>query len=137
MWPRRADVVVFTCANQNIATEAIAKWKGGMSKSEIAAELNKSSQLNIQVEQGLFGATELAWLGDLKWEAGQMKQLEENGQIKVAIIKGIVEPTPQKLEEIRGIVTTQYQNYLTQEWEKNLRKSHKYEVNWEVLHSIH
>ncbi|MFM7814928.1 MAG: peptidylprolyl isomerase [Flavobacteriales bacterium] len=137
MWPRRADVVVFTCANQSIATEAIANWKSGMSKSEIAAELNKNSQLNIQVEQGLFGATELAWLGDLKWEAGQMKQLEENGQIKVAIIKGIVEPTPQKLEEIRGIVTTQYQNYLNQEWEKNLRKSHKYEVNWEVLHSIH
>jgi peptidyl-prolyl cis-trans isomerase SurA len=55
----------------------------------------------------------------------------------VAIVKDVVEPTPQKLEEIRGIVTTQYQNYLTQEWEASLRKKHKYEVNWFVLHSIH
>jgi peptidyl-prolyl cis-trans isomerase SurA len=137
MWPRRADVVIFTCANQGIANDAIAKWKSGMTKSEIAAELNKSSQLNIQVEQGLFAAADLKWLGDFAWEAGRIKQLEENGQIKVAIIKEVVEPTPQKLEEVRGIVTTQYQNYLTQEWESGLRKKHKYEVNWDVLHSIH
>jgi peptidyl-prolyl cis-trans isomerase SurA len=137
MWPRRADVIVFTCANQTIANEAITKWKSGLSKSEIAAELNKSSQLNIQVEQGLFTAADLKWLGDISWAPGNIKQLEENGQIKVAIVKDVVEPTPQKLEEIRGIVTTQYQNYLTQEWEASLRKKHKYEVNWTVLHSIH
>ncbi|NTW24046.1 MAG: hypothetical protein HGA37_05050, partial [Lentimicrobium sp.] len=43
---------------------------------------------------------------------------------------------PKKLNEARGIITADYQNFLEKQWIKELRAKYPYEVNAEVLSSI-
>jgi peptidyl-prolyl cis-trans isomerase SurA len=52
------------------------------------------------------------------------------------VVKGVVGPEPKTLSEARGIITADYQNYLEQEWLKELRNKYTVTVNQDVLSTI-
>lgn len=136
MWPERAEVLFYTCANADIAKRARKMISEGKDKSAIAAELNKDSQLNLQVEEGVFSKEERELLGTVEWKKGLSSDIPDNGQIKFVDIKAIIPPSPKKLEEAKGMITSEYQNYLEKEWISQLRSKYKYSVDKNVLYSI-
>ena len=52
------------------------------------------------------------------------------------MMNGIVAPVAKSLDEARGLITSDYQNYLEEEWIKQLRQKHVVVVNKEVLSTI-
>ena len=52
------------------------------------------------------------------------------------ILKGIRPPEPKALDEARGQITSDYQNYLESEWIKQLKAKYPVEVNRELLSRI-
>jgi peptidyl-prolyl cis-trans isomerase SurA len=136
MWPERAEVVFFTCANSDIAKRARKMIADGKDKSSIAAELNKDSQLNLQVEEGVFSKDDREILRKIEWKTGISSDIQENGQIKFVDVRALLAPAPKKLEEAKGLITSEYQNYLEQEWIKQLRSKYKFSVDKNVLYNI-
>lgn len=136
MWPERADVVFYTCANADIAKRARKMIADGKDRSSIAAELNKDSQLNLQVEEGVFSRDDREILRKIEWKTGISNDIQENGQIKFVDVRALLAPAPKKLEEAKGLITSEYQNYLEQEWIKQLRSKYKYTVDKNVLYTI-
>jgi peptidyl-prolyl cis-trans isomerase SurA len=59
-----------------------------------------------------------------------------NGQVMVVDIEELLNKSPKKLSEARGLVTSEYQNFLDKQWVEELRKTQTFKVNTEVLHSI-
>jgi len=59
-----------------------------------------------------------------------------NGQVMVVDIEELLNKSPKKLSEARGLVTSEYQNFLDKQWVDELRKTHGFKVNTDVLHSI-
>jgi len=136
MWPERASVVIYTCSNADIAKKVRKMVKDGKEKSEIAGELNKESQLNLQLQEGTYAAEDNALLSKASWKVGLSEDIADNDQVVILQFKEILPPSIKKLEEARGMITSEYQTYLEQEWIKSMRKEHTYTVNKEVLHSI-
>jgi peptidyl-prolyl cis-trans isomerase SurA len=136
MWPDRAEVVIYTCANEEIANKLRKMLESGKSPSEAAAELNQGTQLNLQTEGGLFAREEREVLGKINWTEGLSVNVPMNGQVMVVDIEELLNKSPKKLSEARGLVTSEYQNFLDKQWVDELRKSRKYKINTEVLHSI-
>jgi peptidyl-prolyl cis-trans isomerase SurA len=136
-WPERANVIIYTCSTPEIAKKARKMLNAGKDKSTIAGELNQESQLNLQVQEGVFAREDNALLGKTTWKVGISEDIADNGQIVIIQFKEIIAPTVKKLDEARGMITSEYQTYLEQEWIKQMRAEHKYKVNQEVLHSIH
>ncbi len=136
MWPERADVVIYTCANQKIATDARKMLNAGKDRSAVAGELNQASQLNIQIEQGLYARDEKPFLKDIEWNLGFTKDLTYEGQVVFMEIKEVVPPRPKRLEEAKGLITSEFQNFLEKLWIEELRLKYKFEINKDVLHSI-
>jgi peptidyl-prolyl cis-trans isomerase SurA len=60
---------------------------------------------------------------------------EENGHAFI-IIKGVRNPEPKGLDEARGQITSDYQNYLESEWITELKQKYPLEVNRELLSRI-
>lgn len=138
MHPERANVVIYTCANEKIAAELRKMIHQGKDRSAIAGELNKNSQLNLQVEEGVFAKSDRSIFSHFPyWRRGLSDNIHENGQVIIVDTKEVLPATPKKLEEARGAVTSDYQTYLEEQWIKELRSKYKYSVNKEVLHSIH
>ena len=136
MWPDRAEVVIYTCANDEIANKLRKMLESGKSPSEAAAELNQGTQLNLQTEGGLFAREDREVLGKIKWTEGLSVNVPMNGQVIVVDIAELLNKSPKKLSESRGLVTSEYQNFLDKMWVEELRKTHTYKVNTEVLYSI-
>jgi peptidyl-prolyl cis-trans isomerase SurA len=110
--------------------------ESGKSPSEAAAELNQGTQLNLQTEGGLFAREDREVLGKIKWTEGLSVNVPMNGQILVVDVQELLNRSPKKLSEARGLVTSEYQNFLDKQWVEELRKTRTYKVNTEVLHSI-
>jgi peptidyl-prolyl cis-trans isomerase SurA len=110
--------------------------KDGKDKSEIAGELNKESQLNLQVQEGTYAKEDNALLSKASWQVGLSNDIADNDQVVILQFKEIIPPSIKKLDEARGMITSEYQTYLEQEWIKSMRKEHTFAVNKEVLHSI-
>jgi peptidyl-prolyl cis-trans isomerase SurA len=136
MWARRLDCTIYTCTNADVASKVRSMVAEGKDKVAIAAAVNETSQLNLQVEAGVFAAEDKDVLSKIDWKKGLSKNVDNNGQIVIVDVKDILEPSPKKLSEARGMIASEYQNYLEQEWIKELRAKHKIQVNKEVLYSI-
>ena len=137
MWPERLDVVIYTCGSDKIAVDARKMLGEGKDKSSIAAELNKDSQLNLQVEQGVFAKEDRDLLSQIDWKLGLSKNLYIDGQVIMVDVKEILPPAPKRLEEAKGLITSDYQTHLEQEWIKALRAKYPVKVDKAVLYSIH
>jgi peptidyl-prolyl cis-trans isomerase SurA len=136
-WPERANVIIYTCSSADIAKKARKMLNADKDKSTIAGELNQESQLNLQVQEGVYMLEDNMLLSKIPWKVGISDDIADNGQIVIVQFKEIIPPTVKKLDEARGMITSEYQTYLEQQWIAEMRTEHKYKVNQEVLHSIH
>ena len=136
-WPERANVIMYTCSSPEIAKKTRKMLNAGKDKSTIAGELNQESQLNLQVQEGVFAREDNALLDKTTWKVGISEDIADNGQIVIVQFKEIIPPTIKKLDEARGMITSEYQTYLEQQWITEMRAEHKYQVNKEVLYTIH
>lgn len=136
-YPERADVIIYTCANEKIASQVRKMLNAGKSRSEIAGELNRTSQLNLQIEEGVFEKSDRDIFSSFpRWRRGLSDNISKDGQIIIVDTQEILYATPKKLEEARGAVTSDYQTYLEEQWVKELREKYKFSVNQNILHSI-
>ena len=75
---------------------------------------------------------------NLKWAKGSMDVpvVATPGTTSFRKVESILPSTPKSLQEARGYVVADYQDYLEKEWVKELRGSYKIEVNKDVLKSL-
>ena len=136
MWPERAEVAIYSCATADIANKVRMMLSEGADNVKIANEINKDTQLNLQVEEGLFAKEDKDILSQVEWKAGISQNINYNDQVVIVLVKNVVASTPKKLSESKGLVTSDYQTYLEEQWIKELRAKYKFTINQDVLHSI-
>lgn len=128
MWGTRYDAVIVKAANKKLARKTAKMLKKGATVEEIEAKLNEDSELNVQMESGLFekdSKPELSSNTDLSKGASDIEV--KDGRHQFVFIKSVQEPRPKTLDEARGIIISDYQNYLEKEWIADLKN--RYEVN--------
>jgi peptidyl-prolyl cis-trans isomerase SurA len=136
-WSERVNAVVYTCGNKDVATKVRKMLKDkNMTTSKITDEINKDSQLNLTIKDGKFSKGDNESVDTVKWVKGLSPDIEKNGQIVFVDIKEILPSEPKTLEESKGLVTSDYQNYLEKSWIEQLRKKYPYKVNEEVLNTV-
>jgi peptidyl-prolyl cis-trans isomerase SurA len=136
MWPKRRDAVIYTCANEEMAKQVRKLIESGKTNAEIVEQINKDSQLNLQIEEGIFSEEDKDVLANTAWAPGLSQNIPYNGQVVIVNVKSVVPETPKKLSETRGIATSEYQNYLEKKWIEELRSKYKFEIKKDVLYSV-
>jgi peptidyl-prolyl cis-trans isomerase SurA len=138
MWDERADVTTYKCLDDKIVKELRKLLKANKTEKDILATLNKTSQLNVAVENVTYLKGENKNV-DANWKQGvaekDIKDDKEN-KILVLVVNKISPKAPKTLPECRGLVTADYQNYLEKEWLAYLKNKYKVTINKEVLDTI-
>lgn len=138
LWPERADVTTYKCLDDKIAKEVRKHLKAGKSEKDIITALNKTSQLNVSVENVMYLKGENKNV-DANWKPGvvstDIKDEKEN-KVLVMVVNKVLPQSPKQLAECRGMVTADYQNYLEAEWLKYLKDKYKVKVDETVLNTI-
>ena len=140
MWDTRADAKIYVCKDEVVAkkTRKLAKKqvKKGWTNEEVKSKINADSQLNLEIREGKYLKGDDSIIDQLNWQAGLSENLKIDNQVIFANIIQVLPPQPKKIDEARGIITAEYQNYLEKEWIKELRKRYSYKVNEDVLKAI-
>jgi peptidyl-prolyl cis-trans isomerase SurA len=98
----------------------------------IEQRVNVDSVQYVKVEKGLWTKGQNSAVDTYAFKNKQAEYTPEE-EYPVVVPVGKVIKAPQEYEDVRSLVTTDYQDYLEEQWLAELRKKYPVEVNWEVL----
>ncbi|MBK6523408.1 MAG: peptidyl-prolyl cis-trans isomerase [Sphingobacteriaceae bacterium] len=137
-WDERADVTNYKCVNEVIAKDVRKMLAAKKSDKEILEVANKTSQLNLSIENIFYLKNERPIVNE-NWKAGIVaKDFEDPNEKKtvVIVVNKILPVSPKTLPECRGMVTADYQNHLETEWLNYLKNKYKVTINEDVLKTV-
>lgn len=138
LWDERAEVTTYKCTDAKIAKQVRALLKKNKTEKEILDAVNKTSQLNLSVENITYLKGENKDV-DANWKQGvaanDILDAKENKVIVLTVNK-VLPKTPKTIAEAKGMITADYQNTLEKDWLAYLKNKYSVEVNNDVLNTI-
>ncbi len=141
MWEERVSAVIVSCdsgVDVSLVMKKASKISSGKWDEDKLNEKFCSSDSttcisiqNLKVEEGVNEHVDA-----LNKTIGTGEVYEEAERNNFVIVHGLIKPTPKELNETRGQVTSDYQDYLEIIWLKELRGKYKVEINKELLSEI-
>lgn len=128
-WQQRATAHIFNAASVEIINEI--NNLSDLKKVDLLAlekKYNQSSGLNLIAKTGSFERGENEFLDQVDWSLGR-HTLQSSGRSVLIEIMEIKPSQAKKLEEIRGLVIADFQNYLEAQWVEELKKKYPVVIN--------
>lgn len=137
LWEERADATVYSCTDANIAKQVRALVQAKKEDKDILSEINKDSQLNLQIESRLFSKGDNEFV-DKSWKLGISNDIisEKDKKVIIVSVNKVVPPGPKSYQDAKGMVTADYQNYLEKEWIAELKKKYPVTIDKNVLSTV-
>ena len=98
-------------------------------------KFNTSNDSLLLITEGTWFEGENPELDKIQWTPGTIKS-RINNYPAIIEIKKIIEPSPLPLEEIRGEIMTRYQEFLENEWIKQLKEKYPVKIDLRVLEEV-
>ena len=137
VWGNRVDAVVYECANKQIAENVFKLIKNDTINSKNVLDIiNKDSELNLRVRTNKFDKEQTLYLKDKNLTKGVNAPYEFDGKFYVLKVADLLPPAQKELNEAKGAITSDYQNYLELKWLEELAKKHPITINKTVLYSL-
>ena len=136
MWGERLEAGLYGCVSAELAGRVSKRLDAGVPPNEIVLELNEGGPLNVRYEEGLYERGINNVVDAVEWTPGVSDVFERDGKFWVVVAKSVRPAEPKALDEARGLITAEYQNYLEDRWIKELRAKYNYVVNNDVLYTL-
>jgi peptidyl-prolyl cis-trans isomerase SurA len=85
--------------------------------------------------EGVFEKQAQPILSKVEFKKGDYT-IEENGRMYYVIVEEIEPSRVKKLEETRGVVISDYQQFLEKEWITELRKKYEFSTDEKVMQAV-
>ena len=121
--------------NNNTGDEVYLKLVSS-SKKYLKKIINENTNLNLQVESGLYEKGDHEIMDLIDWRPGKHDLSIENVEYLVYVVS-IIPPASKDLSEVRGQVISDYQDFLEREWIKELKGKYSVNVNDNALLKIY
>ena len=141
MWEERTEAFIVTCSKETDLAGVRSAYKkiakGKLDQEALNAKYCSSDTIpcitltHLLVEKG-----ENALIDAQKGVSGPGPVLEDVGSSTFVIVKGQRSPEPKKLDEARGQITSDYQEFLESEWLKSLKEKYPVSINQDLLKQI-
>lgn len=136
MWGQRVDATIFTLKKPALEQKVKNFIKSGLKEDDILKEINSDSLKVLTFESGKFSKKDNTIIDSIAWTPGISKDFPAKDGIVFVNIKRVIKPEPKSLNEARGLITADYQNYLEKEWIRYLRAKYPVVVNKDILAKI-
>jgi peptidyl-prolyl cis-trans isomerase SurA len=137
MWQKRLDATIYECNSQENAALVykMLKKKKNTSK-EIIEKINVKSELNLRVKMNKFDAESTTYLKGRTFTQGRNKPYNFEDKYYVVVLNKELPIMKKEFNEAKGMVTSDYQNYMEKTWLEELEKKHRITFNYDILYSL-
>jgi peptidyl-prolyl cis-trans isomerase SurA len=135
-WNQRIDAIVASSVKPEFVEKAQKLFKKKKSVDYIKKQLNKDAVVNIMIDQGYFEQGSSGLPKDYKLSKGVSDIYKEGDYYYVILGQKILSSSTKSLEEARGRVVSDYQQYLEEHWLDSLKKEFTYNVNNSVFEKV-
>jgi peptidyl-prolyl cis-trans isomerase SurA len=135
-WKNRVDVIIASSTKADIAKKAQKMLQSDVSVDDIKAKLNTKDVINIMTKQETFEEGNEHFPKNVSLKTG-VSEVYKDGDFYFAnkVVK-VIPAGPKSMEETRGRVINDYQQYLEDNWVSELRKEFKITINQEVFQRL-
>jgi peptidyl-prolyl cis-trans isomerase SurA len=110
--------------------------KSGLSDTDLQKEMNTDSLKVVTVEIGKFSRKDNKLIDSIPWVPGFSGDIINKESTVFVYVRKVLKPEVKELNEARGLITADYQNYLEKEWIASLRAKYPVDVKKDVLAKI-
>lgn len=136
-WKNRLDVTILSSTNSDVIKKAAKYLKSNKTVDFIKEKLNvKDGAVNIMAKVGVFEEGNESLPKNLKFEAGISEIIKEGEYYFVTKVNATLPAGPKALDECKGKAINDYQQFLEDNWVKDLKNEFKVEVNQTVFENI-
>lgn len=136
IWDERLDASVYTIRDSEIVDDVQAKVNEGVSDNEILLLYNNDSITNVAILSDKFLRGDNKIIDSIKWKVGNSKDIITDEEISFVLVRDILPPQIKEMNEARGLIIADYQNYLEAEWIKLLKEKYNVKINKKVLSNL-
>lgn len=133
MWKDRVEADIYSSTKEDVIKKVRKYLKQGKSADFIKEKLNKEGKVEVIVKSGTFETDSNALPKLAKWETGLSDIVKEGDYYYVVKTTKKLPKAPKALDETRGRVINDYQQYLESNWVGNLKKEFDVKVNADVF----
>ncbi|CAM4064278.1 MULTISPECIES: peptidylprolyl isomerase [Flavobacterium] len=136
MWKKRLDVDLLSSTDEKTIEKARKYLKKGKSLEYIKEKLNLDDKVNIIEKSGVF-EEDSDVLPEFKVKSkGVTNIVSKDNYFFVANVKEVKEAQPKKMEECKGKLVSDYQQYLENNWVSELKKEFSVKVDQDVFNKV-
>ena len=141
LFPNRILTKSYFCNSSNYKKVERSILKG-MSDEKILSKFNRKSLLNLSIEDSIFYSEEQDDVIYNKLNNNDKGFIYSNidkddpSSIEIIQIIDFLSPSPKKFKDIKGIVISDYQKYLEDEWLKILQEKYEVIINTDLLAAL-
>ncbi len=136
IWKKRVDVDVFSATNEDFAKQVQKLLNEGVEPSKIKEQLNKDGKVNVIITSGLYEMDSSELPDGFVPNVGISKIYKRDSSNIIVNVKKVLEPSVKAFEEVKGMVLSDYQTYVENQWMQSLHEKYKVEINKKSLKKI-
>ncbi len=139
-WKERARVSEYILEKE--AADQIDKVRNLAVKKaplEVLEKFNTPEKRILSFQENTYEKNRNAELDKIDWKPGYLTETRKDPRdqsLRFMKIEEILPPTEKTLDEARGYVIADYQDYLEREWVKELKDTYKVKINEDVFNSM-
>lgn len=136
-WNTRLDAVIYTVKDEGISKEVRKLLKNkAISSDSLMTIINQLNPLNLTIQENKFEKGDNSIIDGIEWKKGITDDMVQGKNIVFVRVKEKLAPAYKTLDEVRGAVIAEYQNYLEKQWVEELRSKNSFTVDEPVFKSL-
>jgi len=142
MWNTRLFGTIYDCADSEILNKLKQVLKKQKSVTGLVESINKNLPGGLKIIYGPFQKGENELIDSVEWKAENYTLTKNDpdsdgaGRIIYIVVDKIGDPKSKTLQEARGLVISDFQNQLENQWNKSLREKYSVVVNEEEVQKL-
>lgn len=135
-WKDRVDAEVYSSTSEKDIKQAREQLLKGKDAAFVKEKLNTKDKVSVMEKTGLYDKDSDALPKQSVWKAGISDVIKEGNYYYVIKTNKVLPAGPKTLDEARGRVVNDYQQYLENNWVNELKKEFSVSVNQEVFEKV-
>jgi peptidyl-prolyl cis-trans isomerase SurA len=133
MWKKRVEVTIASSTKQDVIKKAQSFLKKNQKPQDIKDKLNVENVINIMTNSGIFEEGSDGLPKSMKYNRGVSDVFKEVEYYFVTKVDKVMPAGVKTIEECKGKLINEYQQYLEQSWVSDLKKEFTIKINQEAF----